>query len=238
MKLCSSIAAKGSAPARYTVTVHRQIILIGGIYTNMQSFETEPPLLLTESPPTVDEQPDREAFIVPTPTVGINYQFESSLGEIKSRNEEQLSLQRASHKLMVDLSKRVQDATDETSSRERKSILLELIMLHDSFEKALIWIRDSNEPRPIGVIVERLEDLRVELFEILLRREVRVYDESLYALNRRLHQTIKTLPTPDPALNNVVAATVRRGYYWREQVLRPEEVVIYKHVPEVSKEKA
>jgi molecular chaperone GrpE (heat shock protein) len=158
------------------------------------------------------------------------------LDDIKSLSEEQLSFQRSSHALIVDLSNRVKQIVDEGSSRERRAILLELVLLYDSFEQVLRWVSDSSELQPKEAIVDRLETLRVELLEILMRREVRPYDGTNGVLDRRLHRTIKTVPTSDPSLNDRVEAVVRTGFFWREQVLRPEEVIIFKHKPELREE--
>jgi len=155
------------------------------------------------------------------------------LREIKSQNEEQISFQRSTHELLVGLSDRVKQIADEASSRERRAILLELIMLHDSLEQALVWIRDSSQILPKEAILNRLETLEIELMEILLRRDVRAYGEAIVALDRRLHRAVRTVPTTDPSLNDRVERVVRPGFFWREQVLRPEEVVIFKHRPEL-----
>ena len=87
-------------------------------------------------------------------------------------------------------------------------------------------------------IVDRLETLRIELLEILMRREVRAYDGDHRVLDRRLHRTIRTVPTCDPSLNDRVKTVLRTGFFWREQVLRPEEVVIFKHKPELREEES
>ena len=160
------------------------------------------------------------------------------LDEIKSQNEDQLAFQRSTHEQIVDLSNQVRQITDEASSRAQRTMLVELVMLHDSLEQAVGWVRDSNDAQLKEAVVDRLETLRIELLEILMRREVRVYDDTHQTLDRRLHRTIKTVPTSDPNLNDRVERVVRPGFFWREQVLRPEEVVIFKHKPELTEEKS
>lgn len=161
-----------------------------------------------------------------------------ALDEIKSQHTDQVSFLRSTHELVVDLSNRVRQITDEASSRAQRTLLVELVMLHDSMEQAVAWIRDSNDMQPKGAIVDRLETLKLELLEILMRREVRPYDGEHQFLDRRLHRTVRTLPTSDPNLSDRVERVVRPGFFWREQVLRPEEVVIFKHKPELPEEKA
>jgi molecular chaperone GrpE len=155
------------------------------------------------------------------------------LDAIKSQNDDQLSFQRSTHDLIVDLSSRVKNITDDASARAQRAILVELVMLHDSLDQAQAWIRNSESVPPKEAILDRLDTLRIELLEILMRREVRPYDGDNHVLDRRLHRTIRTLPTSDPSLNDRVERVVRPGFFWREQVLRPEEVVIFKHRPDL-----
>jgi molecular chaperone GrpE (heat shock protein) len=155
------------------------------------------------------------------------------LDAIKSQNHDQLSFQRSTHDLIVDLSSRVKNITDDASARAQRAMLVELVMLHDSLDQAQAWIRNSDPVPMKETILDRLDTLRIELLEILMRREVRPYDGEHHVLDRRLHRTIRTLPTSDPSRNDRVERVVRPGFFWREQVLRPEEVVIFKHRPEL-----
>jgi len=180
--------------------------------------------------------PGADAGNPPTLTAQDDHVPQAFLDEIKAQNEEQLSFQRSSHELLVDLSDRVKSIADEASSRENRSLLLELVLLHDSLEQVLRWVSDSDDPQPKDVMVDRLETLRIELLEILIRREVRIYDGTHEVLDRRLHRTIKTVPTSDSTLNDRVKTVVRTGFFWREQPLRPEEVIIFKYKPELPEE--
>jgi len=155
------------------------------------------------------------------------------LDAIKSQNDDQLSFQRSTHDLIVDLSSRVKNITDDASARAQRAMLVELVMLHDSLDQAQAWIRNAESVLPKETILDRLDTLQIELLEILMRREVRPYDGDHHVLDRRLHRTIRTLPTSDPSLNDRVERVVRPGFFWREQVLRPEEVVIFKHRPDL-----
>ena len=197
------------------------------------------PIAQTDSAPVLSspgEPVARPEMSAPqTPTAA---QVVRALEEITSQNTDQISFLRSTHELMVDLSNRVRQITDEASSRAQRTLLVELVMLHDSLEQALAWIRDSNDMQPQEAIVDRIETLKLELLEILMRREVRPYDGEHQFLDRRLHRTVRTLPTSDPNLNDRVERVVRPGFFWREQVLRPEEVVIFKHKPELPEEKA
>jgi len=158
------------------------------------------------------------------------------LDDLKRQSEERLSLQRTTHDLIVDLSIQVKQIADEGSSRQWRAVLQELVLLQDSLEQVLQWAGGPGEAPSREAIADRLETLRIELLEILLRRDVRPFDGTSDVLDRHLHRTVKTVPTDDPALNDRVKTVVRPGYHWREQVLRPEEVIIFKYKPQPLEE--
>ena len=82
-----------------------------------------------------------------------------------------------------------------------------------------------------------LENLRFELEEVLYRMDVTPYEERLTKLDRKLHKTLKTLPTDNPDKDQEVAETHKIGFYWREEVFRPEEVTIFRYTQRISESK-
>lgn len=81
-----------------------------------------------------------------------------------------------------------------------------------------------------------MENVRIELEEVLYRIDVEPYAEHLDKLDRKLHKTIKTIPTEDPDQNENVAAVHKTGFSWREKVFRPEEVTILRYTPPAGEE--
>ena len=81
-----------------------------------------------------------------------------------------------------------------------------------------------------------MENVRIELEEVLYRIDVEPYVERLNELDRKLHKTIKTIPTDDPDQNENVAEVHKVGFYWREKVFRPEEVTILRYTPPAGEE--
>ena len=182
----------------------------------MDEHEPEVPLLqalqtqsLQDMSSPGEQAPNPGIVLPPSSSTPDDGPLQSTLDNIKSLNEEQLSFQRSSHALIVDLSNRVKQIGDEGSSRERRAVLLELVLLHDSLEQVLGWVSGANDLQLKDAIVDRLETLRAELLEILVQRDVRPYDGKNDVLDRRLHRTIKTVSTSDPNLNDRVKAVVR-----------------------------
>ena len=82
---------------------------------------------------------------------------------------------------------------------------------------------------------KNLENVRFELEEVLYRMDVIPYEEHPEKLDQKLHKTLKTTPTDDPNKDREVVEIHKTGFYWREKVLRPEEVTIYRYMPPTDK---
>ena len=150
-----------------------------------------------------------------------------------SLGEEQLALARMSHAMLGKISDEVERHSEQSVARLQRGVFVELAMLYDSLQEAIAWVRGATVP-PQEAVLDRLDTLRIELLEILARRDVRLFDEKPAVLDRRLCRTVKTVLTPEPSEDNVVLSTVRDGFLWGEQILRPEEVVIKKYRPETT----
>lgn len=81
-----------------------------------------------------------------------------------------------------------------------------------------------------------MENVRIELEEVLYRIDVEPYAEHLNKLDRKLHKTIKTIPTDDREQHQNVVAVHKIGFYWHEKVFRPEEVTILRYTPHTDEE--
>ena len=150
---------------------------------------------------------------------------------IWSLGEEQLAFARLSHAMLGKISDEMEKYGEQAVAKLQRGVFVELAMLYDSLQEAIAWVRGATAP-PQEAVLDRLDTLRIELLEILARRDVRLFDEKLAVLDRRLCRTVKTVLTAEPSEDNAVLSTVRDGFLWGEQVLRPEEVVIKKYRPE------
>ena len=89
---------------------------------------------------------------------------------------------------------------------------------------------------------ENLENVRVRLEEVLFRMNVKPYEAQPYAkqaikLDTELHRTVETVDTDKPEQDFIIKELHKKGFLWREKVLRPEEVVIYRYKPRVDESK-
>ena len=73
---------------------------------------------------------------------------------------------------------------------------------------------------------QRLRWLEVAVARLFERSEIyRIDDDGEVDPTR--HEVVEMRPATDDAIVNHIAATVRPGYAWRRQILRPQEVVAY-----------
>ena len=152
---------------------------------------------------------------------------------IRSLAEEQLALTKLSHSVLGKVFDTAEKHSEQSVARLQRAIFIELTMLYDSLQQAMAWVRATSAPNPEAVL-DRFNTLQIELLEILARRDVRPFDEKSKVLDRRLCRTVKTVSTTEPSENNAVLNVSRDGFFWGEQVLRPEEVTIKKYQPDTS----
>ncbi len=116
-----------------------------------------------------------------------------------------------------------------------KPVIKNLIMLYDDFvaiESQLDALMSDNSSLYIEGMEQlrnNLENFRFQLLEVLYRMDVTPYEERLERLDRKLHKTLKAIPTDNPDQDGQIAQVHKTGFYWREKIIRPEEVSIFKY---------
>ncbi len=166
------------------------------------------------------------------PSIELSAQVKLS-EQIKALLEERLSYDAAKERAIDKLSEELRlnwgYYKDNFFFQLQKPIFIELIMLYDSLERTM---NSMGTPEVLSKeqITERLQALKDELLEILYRRDIAPFDEHPEALDYKLHKTVKTVPTPEESENNKVDKIVKVGFRWNDKILRPEEVIIKKHI--------
>ncbi len=110
-----------------------------------------------------------------------------------------------------------------------KPLLLDLLLFYDS----LNWFQQSLLKQEMGpdVIADSFQYLVDEFLELLYRRDV-LPQESRTRYDRRFQKAVKVLSTDEAELDYHVVEVVKRGFSRAGRAFRPEEVVIYRYVPE------
>ena len=162
-----------------------------------------------------------------------------------------------------DMQRKAFDTLHDELQQYKKSFLLNelqrpvirnLIQLYDhmvEIEQRLPTCGPRKTGPTVPEFVDRLDEfvqnftnLRYELTEVLARLEVETYEdrhdalqqEHLKTLDRNLHRPVAVEPTTDFKRQNQVVQVHKAGFYWREKVIRPEEVTILRHNGEPKSE--
>lgn len=121
----------------------------------------------------------------------------------------------------------------------QKPLIKNLIMLYDDFttlESQLDGLINENKHLHIESLKQfqsNLENFRHQILEVLYRMDAVSYEEKheekLERLDRKLHKTLQVVPTDNPEDDGKIEHIYKTGFYWRDKVIRPEEVSIFKY---------
>ena len=156
--------------------------------------------------------------------------IDSLATEMSSLNQiiqERLSYDRTKEEAFERLYVELGDLKKNSKFEQIRPIYMDLILLFDRIENISADMSHSMASSPLSDILKTLSD---ELLEILYRREV-----ELVSTTDRFDPSIqKVIDIQSNCIedeNNQVVRVVRRGFRYRSQILRAEEVVIKRYSP-------
>jgi len=150
----------------------------------------------------------------------------SSLNQIV---QERLSYDRTKEEAFERLYAELEDLKKNSAFEQIRPIYMDLILLFDRIENINADMSHSTTSSPLFDILKTLSD---EILEILYRREV----ELINTTDKFDQKVIDIQSTCVEVENNQVVRVVRRGFRYRSQILRAEEVVIKRYSPENGSE--
>ena len=111
----------------------------------------------------------------------------------------------------------------------QKPFIRDLVILFDDLSRILSQLQSAadtgeNKRGPLSQWRDNLENAIHSLTEILHRMEVSEI-EPKDVVDRALHKVISFEPADFAEEDGQIVMRVKRGFLWRDQVLRPEEVV-------------
>src|SRR3954468_10916372 len=111
----------------------------------------------------------------------------------------------------------------------QKPFIRDLVILFDDLSGILAQLQTASDASdgkrgPLGQWRDNLENAIHSLTEILHRMEVSEI-EPKDVVDRALHKVISFEPADFAEEDGQIVMRVKRGFLWRDQVLRPEEVV-------------
>jgi molecular chaperone GrpE (heat shock protein) len=109
----------------------------------------------------------------------------------------------------------------------QKPFIHDLLHLFDDLNSLLTQLRTTSQQKKAGTVCQwrdNLENSIHALIEVLHRLEVTEV-EPRETVDRTLHRVVSFEPTEHPEEDGVIIMRLKRGFFWRGSVLRPEEVI-------------
>ena len=106
-----------------------------------------------------------------------------------------------------------------------RPLYLDLILLFDRLEQSA---NEATRHHDVDTVAATLLSLRGELLEVLYRREIELIALSSTKFDPKWQRAIGTQDTTATEQNNTIGMVVRRGFRYRDRLIRPEEVVLNK----------
>jgi molecular chaperone GrpE len=138
--------------------------------------------------------------------------------------KERLVYDRAKEEAFDRLYVEVEEVRQERGFQQIRPLLMDLILLYDRIELGMQQLYGLEGSMP--EVVQLLQSFRDELLEVLYRREVEAIVVPTATFDRTLQQAVSVQPTVVLSEHNQVVRVVRRGFRYRNRILRSEEVIV------------
>lgn len=154
--------------------------------------------------------------------------IEVTLSELRKLFEQRIRYDEGKDKALDTLYDEMKQYKSGFQAFLKENMIRSLLLLHDSISSTKANFRKEKVPEHL---LEQLDLLRQELLDILSFEDVEPMGKVGETFDNRSQQVLRTVPTPDPAKNNLIAGTVREGFKSGERVLRPRSVAVCRYVP-------
>jgi molecular chaperone GrpE len=156
-------------------------------------------------------------------------QLAADLSAIKRDIAERIRYDLAKEEAFNRLYRQLDELRSEREFDQLRPLYLDLILFFDRVEQSAAAALLREEVSIAGAV---LTSLREELLEVLYRREVELIEPSPSTFDPRWQRAVGTRNSIVPEQHNAIAEVVRRGFRYRDRLIRPEEVVLEKCRPE------
>ena len=117
-------------------------------------------------------------------------------------------------------------ARAEAAADARRQMLAGLLSVYDNFLRA----RDYASAAPAEAVpyLEGFDAIRVQLEQFLREQGLEeIESEPGQHFDPKVHEAAGTVATHDPEAEGTIAEVIRRGYRFKDSVLRPATVLVY-----------
>jgi molecular chaperone GrpE (heat shock protein) len=121
----------------------------------------------------------------------------------------------------------------------QRPLYMDLLLLFDALQRAERVAEETREDQiPKATVKASITQVKDQLLEILYRRDIEPITEHPTKLDVKFQKPVRRIEVADPAEDRTVAQVVREGFRRSGAVLRPQEVVVRRHVNAPSDEGA
>jgi len=152
------------------------------------------------------------------------------LKSVTSLIENKISYDETKEKMFQTLYQQLKEYKEGFLESIQRPIIKTLLPLYDSIlrlEKAV-----QNQELSREYLDNEIYVLKSDMEEVLYRMDVFLFTEHPQKLDRKLHKTIKVIETSDLNEDKHVVEILKYGFFWKGNILRPEEVVIKRYFPQ------
>ena len=154
-------------------------------------------------------------------------EISAELSALNSTVENRLQYDKLKEEAFERLYAELEELKRDAAFQNVRPLYSDLILFFDRIESTRLELAQSTpEASSLSHLLETLSD---ELLEILLRREVEAIQTTLSSFDPTVQRAIGTEPVSIEADNNQVARVVRKGFKYRDRILRAEEVIVKKY---------
>ena len=150
-------------------------------------------------------------------------QLHPQLTAIQQQLQSLLNSESAAKQSFQGLYQELEEYKNDFLFRHERVLLQDLLLFYDS----LLWFVEESKSNP-DQAEEYAQYLIDEFLEVLRRRDV-LPVEPQDRFDRKYHRIISTEPTDNEAKDKHIVEVHRRGFHRGEQLVRAEEVVIFRY---------
>lgn len=173
--------------------------------------------------------------------------FEQKLEDITNqlsvlRKEFQVKIKTDAHKdkIIDNLHEELQQYKSNHLKKYFLPTIMDIIQFIDGMRKITHYLTlhqlDDNTPQQATKLINLLKSIPEDLEDICCRQGIRPFKCTDNTFDPSRQRILKKLDTPDRAKDKTVAESLRPGYVWDGEVIRPEMVSVYIYrTPELEK---
>ncbi len=154
--------------------------------------------------------------------------IEDQLNRLHEEFQSKLKYDAHKDKMIDKLHKELQEYKGDILKKYLKSMTMDLIQTTDNIRKLAGYYnsKDPSENDP-AKLLELLKAIPSDLDDLFFRQGINTYTCEGDEFEASRQKVLKTCETSDPFRDKKIAESLRPGYEWDDQVIRPEMVAVY-----------